>query len=87
MSRLSEKIDTIEVKMSFEEALKELEGIVSELEDNQLTLEESVKVFSRGIALSAYCSKKLDEAEGKIAILMKEANSYKEKPFVLKEDA
>lgn len=83
---MSEKKDANEVKMSFEEALKELEGIVSELEKNQLTLEESVKIFSRGIALSAYCAKKLDEAEGKITILMKEANSYKEKPFVLKED-
>jgi len=86
MSSLSEKANTSEVKMSFEEALEELEGIVSELEENQLTLEEAVKVFSRGIALSAYCAQKLDEAEGKITILMQEANSYKERPFPLKEE-
>lgn len=53
-------------EMSFEEAFAELEGIVGKLEDGQLTLEESLKLFERGQKLAASCSLKLDEAELKI---------------------
>ena len=52
--------------MTFEEAFGELERIVSRLESGQLTLEESLRLFERGQALAAACSRKLDEAELKI---------------------
>ena len=48
---------------SFEEALKELESIVSKLEDDSITLEESVKLYEEGIKLSRFCSEILNQAE------------------------
>ncbi len=53
-------------KMSFEEALLKLETIVNQLEDEKITLEESIKRFELGVKLSSYCLTKLDEAEKKI---------------------
>ena len=48
--------------MKFEELLKELENIVSELESGNLTLDESVKKYQKGIELSNECKKMLEEA-------------------------
>ncbi|HEY4695725.1 MAG TPA: exodeoxyribonuclease VII small subunit [Candidatus Hydromicrobium sp.] len=53
-------------KMSFEESIKKLEEIVKELEDENISLEESMEKFEMGIKLSSNCLKKLNEAEGKI---------------------
>jgi exodeoxyribonuclease VII small subunit len=53
-------------EMTFEEALAELEQIVSRLEADQLALEDSLALFERGQALAAACSRRLDEAELKI---------------------
>ena len=53
-------------EMSFEEALLKLETIVSELEDDKIALEESIKRFEIGVRLSSHCLAKLDEAEKKI---------------------
>ena len=55
----------------FQEAFQKLETIVKKLEDGNLSLEDSLKAFEEGIRLSRYCSKKLDEAEKKIEILVK----------------
>lgn len=55
---------------SFEKAVSELEGIVEKLEKGELTLDESIDFFKRGVELSRYCSKRLDEAERKITMLM-----------------
>jgi exodeoxyribonuclease VII small subunit len=49
-------------KLSFEEALVELEGIVTKLEAGELTLEESLALFERGQKLAALCNQQLDEA-------------------------
>ncbi len=54
----------------FDDVLKELEEIVSTLERGNLSLEESLKKFERGIKLSTYCLKKLNEAEKKIETLV-----------------
>ncbi|MFA5670311.1 MAG: exodeoxyribonuclease VII small subunit [Balneolaceae bacterium] len=51
---------------SFEEALKELESIVSQLEDESITLEDSVALYERGVKLSAFCSEVLNKAELRI---------------------
>lgn len=59
-------------KKSFEEAITELEYIVSEMEKGELTLEESIEFFQRGIELSKYCSKRLDEIEKKISVLIED---------------
>ncbi len=71
-------------KQSFEEAAGELEEIVNRLEKGELTLDESIVLFQRGIELSRYCSKRLDEVEKKITMLIEEENGeVKEVPFKL----
>jgi exodeoxyribonuclease VII small subunit len=56
----------------FEAALKNLEEIVQRLEKGELPLEESLKLYEDGIRLSRICHAKLEEAEGKIEILLKD---------------
>ena len=58
-------------KMSFEESVKKLEEIIKELEDENISLQESMEKFEMGIKLSSNCLKKLNEAEGKIEELTK----------------
>lgn len=56
--------------LSFEQALEELTTIVSEMEQGDLSLEQSLKQFERSIALAGASSSKLQQAEQKVAILM-----------------
>ena len=58
---------------SFEAALKQLEEIVQKLEKGELTLEQSLTLYEEGIRLSRLCHGKLEEAEGKIEMLVKNA--------------
>jgi len=68
---------------SFEESLKKLETIVEQLEKGDLALEESLKLFEEGVGLSATCKKELDEAEGKVQILVKQRDgTLKAEPFL-----
>jgi exodeoxyribonuclease VII small subunit len=57
--------------MNFEKALKELEEIANSLEEGELSLDESIRQFEKGMQLSKFCRQKLDEAERKIEILQK----------------
>ncbi len=59
---------------SFEESLKELEQIVTRLEEGDLALEESLKLFEYGVRLSRECRERLTAAERRIEVLMKEAD-------------
>ena len=59
---------------SFEESLKELEKIVTQLEEGDLALEESLKLFEDGVRLSRECRERLTAAERRIEVLMKEAD-------------
>lgn len=66
----------------FEDALNKLEKIVSKLEEEDIPLEESLKLFEEGIRLSQFCNQKLDEAEKKVEILLKGKNRMlKPHPF------
>jgi exodeoxyribonuclease VII small subunit len=65
----------------FEDALRELEDIVKRLESGDLPLEESLKTFEEGISLSRYCFRKLEEAEKRVSILMKDEGGIKREPF------
>ena len=49
--------------LSYEEAYQQLEKILQALEDGDLPLEESLKLYELGAALAGYCARKLDEAE------------------------
>lgn len=65
----------------FEEALKELEEIVRKMEGGDMTLEESLESFEEGIRLSRFCSERLDEAERRIEILLKNEEGLDIRPF------
>lgn len=56
--------------MKFEEALKKLEKSVEQLESGDLPLEKALEVFENGIKMSHICSKKLEEAEQKVELLL-----------------
>jgi exodeoxyribonuclease VII small subunit len=58
---------------TFEQALVALEGVVERLEKGELPLEESLQLYEEGIRLSRLCHGKLEEAEGKIEMLLKDA--------------
>ena len=74
-------------KKSFEEAIKRLEEIVEKLEVGDLPLEESLKIFEEGMKLVSFCSKKLEEVEQKVNILMKDdQGEYIQKPFKTEQE-
>ncbi len=54
-------------EMSFEQAMRELEKVVGQLESGDVELEESIKLYERGAALKKRCEEKLKEAEEKVA--------------------
>ena len=58
---------------TFEQALQQLEQIVQKLEKGELPLEDSLKLYEDGIRLSRLCHGKLEEAEGRIEVLLKDA--------------
>lgn len=73
-------------KESFEKALKRLEEIVNKLESGNLPLDESLKIFEEGVKLSRFCTKKLDEAERKVEVLLKnKEGKFTTKPFLEKD--
>ncbi len=53
-------------EITYEEAVKRLEEIVTLLEKNEATLDESMKLFEEGTKLAAICNKKLNDAKQKI---------------------
>lgn len=69
-------------EQKFEKAMERLESIVQSLEGGDLSLDESLKVFEEGMELVQFCTKKLDEAERKVTILMKDSTGkLVEQPF------
>jgi len=66
---------------SFETSLDELESLVDKLEKGQLTLDESLELFEKGMKLARVCNTKLSEAERKIEILTEENGKLKEVEF------
>lgn len=65
----------------FEKALVELEQLVEKMEQGELGLEESLKHFERGIALTRACQKALTEAEQKVQILLDNNGEQQLSPF------
>ena len=58
------------MEKSFEESIVELEKIVNELENGDLSLDESMKKFEEGMKTSKYCAEFLDKAEKKIVTIL-----------------
>ena len=67
---------------NFEQSLKELEALVERMEQGDLSLEESVNAFERGIELSRRCERALDEAEQKVQILTEKNGKPSTTPFL-----
>ena len=65
---------TAEENPTFEAAVQKLDEIVQKLEKGELPLEESLVLYEKGIGLSRLCHGKLEEAEGRIELLMKSAS-------------
>ncbi len=66
----------------FEASLKKLEEIVKHLENGSLSLEDSLKAFEEGVKHAAFCSGRLDDAERRVEILLKQKDgSLKREPF------
>jgi exodeoxyribonuclease VII small subunit len=65
----------------FEKALERLEGIVKKMEEGDMPLEESLAAFEEGIRLSRFCAEKLDEAERKVNVLLREDDALQVRPF------
>ncbi len=70
---------------AFEEGLDQLETIVKQLEDGELPLEKSLELFEKGVRLSEACRKQLQEAEGKVEILLKKQGRVEAKPFQVED--
>jgi exodeoxyribonuclease VII small subunit len=56
----------------FEQSLKKLETIVTRLEQGDLTLEESLKLFEEGVGLSGACKQELNAADGRVRMLVQQ---------------
>ncbi|MGB7946464.1 MAG: exodeoxyribonuclease VII small subunit [Candidatus Binatia bacterium] len=57
---------------AFDAALEELEGVVEQLESGDLSLEDSLAAFEKGVGLVKYCNQKLSEVERKVEVLVKD---------------
>ena len=68
-------------ELSFEEALDELEGLVETMEKGELSLEDSLKSFERGVELTRTCQQALKSAEQKVEILSKNSADAELEPF------
>jgi exodeoxyribonuclease VII small subunit len=77
--RMNKSVDL--TSPSFEEALTELESIVDALEKGEMSLEESLSVFERGIGLTRTCQQVLDAAEQRVRILTDARPDAEPEPF------
>ena len=72
--------------MSFEKALAELEAIVGKLEAGELSLDESLAVFEKGVEMARYLRTELEKAEKKVEILLKDTEGkIQPEPFDISE--
>ncbi len=72
--------------LKFEEAIKQLEEIASELEKGDLDLDSSVSKFEEGMKISKKCNSLLEDAEKRITILLNDNGNLKEEDFKPEED-
>lgn len=72
---------------NFEESVARLEDIVTKMESEDLPLDDSIKIFKEAMDLISECNSKLDEAEQRINIIVKDKNEeLKEEEFSFQEE-
>ena len=81
--KLDKKLEAVDTEsLDFESALEKLQKIVEDLEKGGLSLDKTLSEFSQGMKLLKFCHQKLDKAEKKIELMLKEDNQFKtEVPF------
>ena len=67
--------------IDFEQALAELEGLVERLERGDVPLDEALRTFERGVALTRHCQACLQTAQQKVEILLKRSGQPEVQPF------
>jgi exodeoxyribonuclease VII small subunit len=67
--------------LSFEQIVEQLSSVVAQLEDGDLPLEQALRTFEQGVALSRLGTKRLDEAERRIELLLQEAPGVQTRPY------
>jgi exodeoxyribonuclease VII small subunit len=75
-----------EKKQTFESSLQELEKIVRRLEEGDASLEDSLKLFEDGVRLSRECQERLNQAERRIEVLLKDENGEPKLEIIKAED-
>lgn len=78
---MAKKAAKEQAPFDFEKALEELEQLVGRMEQGELTLEQSLKEFERGVELTRQCQTALQEAEQKVEILLKKSADAPLAPF------
>jgi exodeoxyribonuclease VII small subunit len=66
---------------SFETSMLRLESLVEQLEAGELSLEDALRVFEEGVALTRQCGEKLSDAERRIEVLMQQGGEWSARPF------
>lgn len=65
--------------LKFEQAVEKLEKLVQKLEDGNMPLDESLTAFEEGMELTRFCEDKLNEAEGKVEMILKQVKGKTKK--------
>jgi exodeoxyribonuclease VII small subunit len=66
---------------SFETSMLRLETVVERLEDGELSLEDALRLFEEGVALTRQCGERLSDAERRIEVLMQQGGEWSARPF------
>jgi exodeoxyribonuclease VII small subunit len=69
--------------ISFEEAMERMEEIIKSLEGGELELDKSLEIFEEGIKMYRYCTKKLEEMEGRVKVIMQQEDALEKFDFEL----
>lgn len=73
------KTDEAQDKVNFEEALKELETLIDRMEQGNIVLEESLRLFEQGTALTRRCEAALEQAEQRVQVLLADDKGKRQK--------
>jgi exodeoxyribonuclease VII small subunit len=88
MNQAANKAADTQRKGDFEKSLARLEEVVKRLESAELSLDDAMKLFEEGVKLSRDCQKQLEEAEGRVEILLKKADGkIAAEPFEAKDES
>ena len=72
--------------LTFENAMKELESIAEKLSKGDIPLDDSVKLFERGMKMRKLCSEQLNQATGRIMMLIEKSGEFKVEDLEVKEN-